>query len=92
VSSSVQIAGGGMLLSKGLVRAVPWIVDGCLFSSDFRILPLANIDVVIGMDWLEAFSPMQVDWKHKWLAVPYEGLVRVLQGHDPVAPQYICFN
>ena len=92
VSSSVQIAGGGMLLIKGLVRAVRWTVDGCLFSSDFRILPLANIDVVIGMDWLEAFSPMQVDWKHKWLAVPYEGSVPILQGHDPVAPQYMLFQ
>jgi len=80
VSSSVQIAGGGMLLNKGLVRVVPWTVDGYLFSYDFRILPLANIDVVIGMDWLEAFSSMQVDWKHKWLAVLYEGSVRVFSG------------
>lgn len=92
VSSSVQIAGGGMLVSKGILQAVPWTVDGCLFHSDFRILPLADFDVVIGMDWLEAFSPMQVDWRHKWLAVPYEGTVRILQGNSFAPPQHMLLQ
>lgn len=65
LTSSVQVAGGGMLISTTVLRQVPWSVDGCTFRSDFRTLPLADFDVVIGVDWLEAHSPMQVDWKQK---------------------------
>lgn len=92
VSSNVQVAGGSLLVSQGVLRSVPWTVDGCMFTSDFRILPLANFDVVIGMDWLEAYSPMQVDWRQKWLAVPYAGAVHVLQGLAPSSPQHVSLH
>jgi hypothetical protein len=36
--------------------------------------------MIIGMDWLESFCPMQVHWKDKWLSIPYEGTSVVLQG------------
>jgi hypothetical protein len=50
------------------------------FTSNLRTLPLAAFDMIIGMDWLESFSPMQVHWKRKWLKIPYEGNSMVLQG------------
>jgi len=39
----------------------------------FQNSALANFDVVIIMDWLEAHSLLQVDWHNKWLVVPYDG-------------------
>lgn len=27
------------------------------------------------MDWLEAYSPMKVDIKNKWVAIPYAGVL-----------------
>jgi hypothetical protein len=27
--------------------------------------------MILGMDWLEAFSPMKVDWRNKWMIIPY---------------------
>lgn len=87
-SSSVQVAGGGMLTSSSVLRHVPWTVDDCTFYSDFISLPLATFDVIVGMDWLEAYSPMQIDWPNKWLAVPYQGQIRVLQGLSPSSPQH----
>jgi hypothetical protein len=30
-------------------------------------LPLSFYDIIVGMDWLERFSPMKVDWKLKWM-------------------------
>lgn len=36
--------------------------------------------MVIGMDLLEQFSPMQVDWQGKWLSIPYGGDFQLLQG------------
>ena len=39
--------------------------------------------MIVGMDWLEAFSPMRVDWQHKWMSIPYGQHHVVLQGLLP---------
>ena len=44
------------------------------------------------MDWLEAHSLMQVDWRNKWHAVPYDGQVQVLQGLALVAPHQMLLH
>jgi hypothetical protein len=30
------------------------------FEHDLRILPLDSYDLILGMDWLELYSPMEV--------------------------------
>lgn len=42
-------------------------------SSDF-------FDLVVGMDWLQQFSPMKVDWANKWMCISYRGTTVCLQG------------
>lgn len=59
-STSVQVAGGGILHSPGILHQVPWSIDQYSLSLDFRTLLLSSYDVIIGMDWLETHSPMQV--------------------------------
>lgn len=39
--------------------------------------------MIVGMDWLEAFSPMKVDWHHKWMSIPYGQSSVVLHGLLP---------
>jgi hypothetical protein len=34
---------------------------GVLFQFDAKVLSLAHFDIIVGMDWLARFSPMQVD-------------------------------
>jgi hypothetical protein len=36
--------------------------------------------MILGMDWLASFSPMQIDWQHKWLIIPYGDSSVRLQG------------
>lgn len=36
--------------------------------------------MILGMDWLEAFSPMKVNWRSKWMAIPYGARSVLLQG------------
>jgi len=36
--------------------------------------------MILGMDWLQLFSPMKVDWLHRWLVIPYKGTTVRLQG------------
>ncbi|WVZ95473.1 hypothetical protein U9M48_041234 [Paspalum notatum var. saurae] len=52
----------------------------CHFYSDMKILDLSYYDLIVGMDWLEAHSPMKVHWLHKWMAIPYHNDTVVLQG------------
>jgi hypothetical protein len=36
------------------------LLQGYSFHSDLRVLKLKSFDMIIGMDWLEQFSPMQI--------------------------------
>ena len=62
------------------------------FRTDFRVLSLGNFDAILGMDWLEAYSPMQVHWALKWLAIPYDGQTQVLQGLLPDEPKQLLLQ
>lgn len=33
--------------------------------TDLKLLPLGSYDMILGMDWLEEFSSMWIDWKRK---------------------------
>jgi hypothetical protein len=49
------------------------------------VLPLGSFDIILGMDWLQAFSPMKINWKSKWMSIPYGSKSVLLQGllfHD----------
>ena len=88
-SAQVQIAGGGFLHSPGSLQSVPWSVEHYNLCSNFRVLDLSAFDAIVGMDWLQAFIPMQIHWEHKWLAIPYNGSWIVLQGLDAVSPDSV---
>lgn len=58
---SVRVANGAHLCCTTIVPQAAWTVEGYEFSSDLRVLPLSTYDIILGMNWLEQFSPMQVD-------------------------------
>ena len=62
-----------------LAQAV-WLIHDHSFSANPRVLPLQHFDLILGMDWLESFSPMKVHWKFKWMSIPYEYASMTLQG------------
>ena len=66
--------------------AAVWRIQDCSFTSDLRILPLQHFDLILGMDWLESFSPMKIHWKLKWMSIPYENSTVLLQGLLPHVP------
>ena len=77
---SVQVANGNVMLCSTHLPAAVWKIQNYHFSSDLRILPLQHFDLILGMDWLESFSPMKVHWKLKWLSIPYQNSTILLQG------------
>lgn len=50
------------------------------FQHDLRVLPLESYDLILGIDWLELHSPMEVHWQLKWMAIPHHGEIVTLQG------------
>jgi hypothetical protein len=79
-----QVAGGSTLSCEAVIPQALWFINDVAFQSDLRVLPLMAYDIIIGMDWLESFSPMRVHWKQKWLEIPYEGRSLTLQGVVPI--------
>lgn len=83
----VHVADGGSLDCTHEIPLAVWAVHGYEFHSTLKVLPLANFDMILGMDWLDAFSPMKMHWAHKWMLIPYGTEQILLHGHakDAVA-------
>lgn len=77
---SMQLADGGSLLCSHEIANCKWWMQGHSFSSNFRLLNLGGYDIILGMDWLEQFSPMQVDWSQKWMEIQVNNQPVRLQG------------
>nr|AQA29564.1 integrase core domain protein [Zea mays] len=62
------------------------LTDITLVPTCLQVLPLQSFDVILGLDWLETFSPMEVHWKQRWMLIPYHGVQVLLQGEtvEPV--------
>lgn len=43
--------------------------------------------MIIGIDWLQAFSPVRIHWTQKWIQIPYGPTPVVLQGELPIAAE-----
>jgi hypothetical protein len=76
----VKIADGSVVQCSLQIPHAEWSVQGYKFHSALKLLPLGSFDLILGMDWLEAFSPMQVDWVHKTLTIPYGSRHITLRG------------
>lgn len=80
---TVQVANGNQLLSDTEFINCSWSVQNCEFQSNLKVLPLPHYDLIVGMDWLEQFSSMQIHWCHKWMHIPYQGQFVRLKGELP---------
>lgn len=79
----VQVADGGQLLCALEFQACAGNIHSYEFQSNIKIIPLQFYDMIVGMDWLEQHSPMQIHWLHKWMILPYKGHLIQLQGEPP---------
>jgi len=56
------------------------IYSRAFFVVDLKILPLKCYDIILGMDWLEMHSPMEIHWQEKWLSFYHNGTKLQLHG------------
>lgn len=64
----IRVANGTILMCTHELQQCPVYVQGHCFTINLKILPLQSYDVILGIDWLQQHSPMEVDWKEKWLS------------------------
>jgi hypothetical protein len=59
-----------------------------------KVLPLFSYDMILGLDWLEAHSPMEIHWAQKWIQLHYQGtfiqLVCILPDLPAGAVLHMC--
>lgn len=79
-ATRVTIANGGQMQCTQRVPEVGWLCQGQSFSDELKVLSLGGYDMILGMDWLEKFSPMWVDWKRKRMRFQYKGSNVTLTG------------
>lgn len=60
---AVKVANGSVLYCSSAIMDCSLDIGVCQFSLDLKILQLGTYDLVLGLDWLEQFSPMKVHWK-----------------------------
>jgi hypothetical protein len=70
---SVRVANGDIMHCSSFLSGAAWSFHHYQFQHDLKVLPLTSYDIILGMDWLQLFSPMKVDWHQQWLAIPYKG-------------------
>jgi hypothetical protein len=57
----VRVANGEILHCKHELQDCPVWISGHGFKISLKVLPLDCYDIILGIDWLEQHSPMEVD-------------------------------
>lgn len=70
----VKVADGALICCTHEVKNCQLYIQGHCFVVDLKILPLKCYDIILGMVWLELYSPMEVHWQDKWLSFSYLGV------------------
>lgn len=57
-----------------------WLLQGTTFSPHFLLLPLGNVDIVLGVKWLNTLGRILFDLSNITIEFVYQGRKHVLRG------------
>lgn len=77
---SVTVANGEELLCDSMCSKLKWKVQTEEFEKDFRLLRLGGCDMVLGMDWIDQYAPIQLHTRPPGLSFHKEGKKVLLKG------------
>ncbi|KAH0632375.1 hypothetical protein KY284_035161 [Solanum tuberosum] len=61
-------------------QTIRWLLQGTTFASDFLLLPLGNVDIVLGVQWLNTLGRILFDFSNRTIEFMYQGKKHVLKG------------
>jgi hypothetical protein len=76
----VKVANGETIKGTDILPACNWACQGAVFQTDMKVIPLQCYDVILGIEWLKAQSPMHVDWQEKWIKINQDNKKQKLFG------------
>jgi hypothetical protein len=79
----VKVASGNVITCSSELKQAKWCIQGHEFVTDLKVLHLPYYDMIVGIDWLESNSPMQIDWLNKWMSFSQDGTQVHLHGFQP---------
>nr|GEY34905.1 transposon Ty3-G Gag-Pol polyprotein [Tanacetum cinerariifolium] len=80
VNFSVVVANREKLACTGRVQNLSLVVQGCVISTDFFVLPVAACPIVLGVQWLKSLGPIEFDFNNLTLGFHIAGSHHKLQG------------
>ncbi|XP_031104476.1 uncharacterized protein LOC116007955 [Ipomoea triloba] len=76
----VTVANGEQLICDSICKGMKWQVQEEWFEKDFRLLRLGGCDMVLGMDWIDQFAPIQLHTRPPGISFHKEGKRVLLKG------------
>lgn len=64
---TIKLTDGRTVVSKFYVPKVKWKIQQYEFMFDLRIIDISVWDMIVGVDWLEQYSPILFDFKNLYL-------------------------
>ncbi|XP_019151052.1 PREDICTED: uncharacterized protein LOC109147849 [Ipomoea nil] len=76
----VTVANGEQISCDAICRRLRWQIQGETFEKDFRLLRLGGCDMVLGMDWIDRYAPIQLHTRPPGISFIKEGQQVTLRG------------
>lgn len=73
VEQCISVVDGRKVQTSSLCRNMQWLLQGTTFSSDFMLLLLGNIDIVLGVQWLRTLDIILFDLSNTTIEFVKEG-------------------
>ncbi|XP_047943164.1 uncharacterized protein LOC125190006 [Salvia hispanica] len=86
----VRVANGERMPCSLRFEAVPITIQGITFQTDLYGLSICNLDVVLGLPWLENLGPVLTDYKAMTMEFEWRGSKQKLQGNAPPATMSVA--
>lgn len=86
---SVIVADGTKLTSTAVIKDFKWTMQGTVFSSEVRLLPMGGCDMVLGVQWLSTLGPVLWDFNNLQMEFTAFGRKHVLQGGNATDVQLV---
>nr|GEZ82096.1 hypothetical protein [Tanacetum cinerariifolium] len=80
VNFLVVVANREKLVCTGRVRNLSLVVQGCVISTNFFVLPVAACPIVLGVQWLKTLRPIEFDFNNLTIGFHIAGSHHTLQG------------
>lgn len=77
---TVVVANGQRIISPGVCKNVKWTMHGREFRFNLRLIELGCYDVILGVDWMRHYNPMEFDFVNSRVNFMMNGSAVQLQG------------